>query len=127
MAQRVKHRQATLTGKRRAVHQEAQDHADALVPGSFPHHGTDSIYSHDSHDSSSLLADDEDSLDGSPDEADGELRLPHCLPNNSQPVVLEAPHIVAHPQHAKRCSSHFSDGENPTPLSWSWMSCLYTE
>jgi phage-related tail fiber protein len=54
---------------------------DAPIPepatSSFRHrphrHGTNSIYTHDSG-SSSLLADDEDSLAGSPDEADGELR-----------------------------------------------------
>jgi hypothetical protein len=67
----------------------------AVIPGSFPHHrrhGTNSIYSHDSHDSSSsLLADDEESSAGSPDEADHELCYPHYLPNNSQPLDLEAP------------------------------------
>lgn len=71
------------------VKQATQTHAvqdgadtDALIPGSFPgsfyHHrsSTNSTYSLNSLDSSSssLLADDEDSLAGSPDEADGELR-----------------------------------------------------
>jgi hypothetical protein len=57
----------------------------------YPHlrHGTNSIYTH-AHESNSslLLADDEDedSSAGSPDEADGELRQSHYLPNNSQPV-----------------------------------------
>jgi hypothetical protein len=72
MAQRMK--QATRSA--RAV-QDGAD-TDALIPGSFPHHyrhGTNSIYPHDSQDlsSSSLLADDEDSSAGSPDEVDGEL------------------------------------------------------
>jgi hypothetical protein len=70
MAQRVK--QATRS---RAV-QDGAD-TDALIPGSFPpphHHSTNSIYSRDCDSNSSLLlADDEDSLAGSPDEADGEL------------------------------------------------------
>jgi len=78
MARRVK--QATRT---RAI-QDGAD-TDALIPGSFPsphhrhpRHGTSSIHTPDSHDSESgsslLLADDEDSSAGSPDEADGELR-----------------------------------------------------
>ena len=123
MAQRVK--KATRT-------RHVQDHdadTDAPVPGSFPrygHHRTDSISSHDSHDSNSMLADDEDSLAESPDEADGELCLSHSLSNNSYPaVVLEAPHIIAHPQHAKWYSSQSSDGENPNPWLRLDISLIY--
>lgn len=70
-------------------------------------HDTSGIYTHDSS-SSLFLADDEDSLAGSHDEADGELCQPHNLPNKSQPV---APHIIAHPRRAKR-SPRSSDGVN---------------
>jgi hypothetical protein len=47
------------------------------------HHGTNSIYTHNSS-SSLFLADDEDSSAGSPDEADGKLCQPHYLHNNAQ-------------------------------------------
>lgn len=89
MAQRVK----------RTRHASAvQDGADTNtpIPGSFPHHhhhGTNHIYSHDLHSNSSiLLADDEESLAGSPDEADGELHQPNYLPNYSQLVDCDQTH-----------------------------------
>jgi hypothetical protein len=65
----------------RAVQDGTGTDTDTLTPepasSSFRHrrrpHGTKSIHTHNSG-SSSLLADDEDSLAGSPDEAYGELR-----------------------------------------------------
>jgi len=66
---------------------------DTLIPSSFPYHchGTNNIYSYDSHNLSQslLLADNEDSSAGSPNKADNKLCQLHYLPNNSQLVDLE--------------------------------------
>src|SRR5713226_3403201 len=77
------------------------------------HHGTNSLYTHNSSSSSSLAADEEDdSLAGSPNKADGELCQSLCLRNNSQLGDLGAPHIIGYRRQAKRCNSQSSDGEN---------------
>src|SRR5258708_10789624 len=93
MAQQVK--QATRADTDALPHALPKEPATSFRYHHQLHHGTNSLYTHNSS-SSSLLADDEDedSLAGSPDEADGELHQSHCLCNNSQLGDLGAPHVI---------------------------------
>lgn len=78
---------------------------------------------HSAHNSSSWLADNEESLGGSLNEANGELCHPLCPVQQFSARKLEAPHIAAHSNPAKQRSPQSSDSENQNSLSWpTWMS-----